>query len=612
MLFPAKMKEVCIIGLKNEKEEILENIQDFGFLHPKEIQLPLEMQQPGAEEEISALGRINKLLEKIESMENKKSNFLVDLFGPSTITKKIPDKINLKIIDSTERTINHHLDSLKNLETEIKDLEELKGLLLKVDKIDVDFSFLKYSRVVKTILGEVEIKKTKDLQKILNQFNTTIYGISQFSKNMGSAIIISHFSEADHVKELTKHLLTEYDMSKLIKKPKKQLNGVTRKLNRLKKEYNRVFKNFLKQSTEWKQYLFIAKGFLMNLKEKKDVQAYLRSTEKTFILCGWVPENHVNKLASSVKNFNCWFNFEKADDAPILLENPRIVKPFESFVKNYGFPQYKHLDPTSILALTIPLFFGFMMSDVVYGISLLIVSLLIKRSLKNKTTEWVTSIAIPFSIFTVLFGILFGSYAGFEFHPIWLSPQQKPIALFAVAIFIGILHINLGLILNMTNGVKNKDLTIILDSISWFFIEFSVITGAMRFLGLFEISTNVLIISLIIGGGIRFFIKKFIGIIDIPGFFGNVLSYTRLMIIVLASVYIVYVINFSVKMLWGTFIPLSILIFVVGHSFNFLMSTLGASINSLRLHYIEFFGRFFEGNGIEYKPFRKNLSVEVI
>jgi len=612
MLFSAKMKEVCIIGLKNEKEEILENIQDFGFLHPKEIQLPLEMQQPGAEEEISALGRINKLLEKIESMENKKSNFLVDLFGPSTITKKIPDKINLNIIDSTERTINHHLDSLKNLETEIKDLEELKVLLLKVDKIDVDFSFLKSSRVVKTILGEVEIKKTKDLQKILNQFNTTIYGISQFSKNIGSAIIISHFSEADHVKELTKHLLTEYDMSKLIKKPKKQLKGVTRKLNRLKKEYNRVFKNFLKQSTEWKQYLFIAKGFLTNIKEKKEVQAYLKNTEKTFILCGWVPEKNLNQITNSLKNFDCWMNFEKVEEAPVLLDNPRIFKPFETFVKNYGYPSYKSLDPTFILALTIPIFFGFMMSDVVYGISLLIVSLLIKRSLKNKTTEWVGNIAIYCSIFTVLFGILFGSYAGFGFHSIWINPQQKPTILLVVALIIGIIHINVGLVLNMVNGVKNRDLKTILDSISWFLIQFTIISGVIEVFGLIEISTTFLLVPLIFGIVIRFFIKKLMGMLEIPGFFGNIFSYARLMVIAMASIYIAFVINFSVNMIWNFFMPLAIVIFIFGHMFNFLLGILGASVHSLRLHYVEFFSKFLEGEGIEYKPFRKNLIVEVV
>jgi len=612
MIFPAKMKEVCIIGLKKEKDDILETIQDFGFLHPREMQLPLEMQQAEIEEEVVSLGKISKLLEKIESMENKRSSFLESIFGPSNITEKIPDKINLKTIDGIEKNINKHIGTLKTLETEIKDLEELNNLLLKIKGIKVNFSFLKSSRTTRTIIGEVYIKKIKDLQKILNQFNTTILDVNKISKDKWYVIIISHVSEANSIKELTQHLLKEYNMDKLIGDPKEHLTKISKKLNRLKEEHKESLGEFLVKSREWKKSLTITKGFLLNLKEKKDIQAYLKSTEKTFILCGWVPEKHLKEFTSAIKNFDCWLNFEKVEDAPILLENPKILKPFESFVKNYGFPQYKSLDPTFMLALTIPIFFGFMMSDVIYGISLLVVSLLIKRSLKNKTTEWVASMATSFSIFTILFGILFGSYAGFEFHSIWLSPQQKPTALFAVALFIGIVHVNMGLVFNMINGFKNKDLMTILDSISWFFIEFSVISGAMKFLGAFEISTTILVISLIIGSGIRFFIKKFIGIIDIPGFFGNVLSYTRLMIILLASAYIVYVINFSVKMMWKTFIPLAIIIFVVGHSFNFLMGTLGASINSLRLHYIEFFGRFFESNGIEYKPFRKNLSVEVI
>lgn len=606
------MKEVCIIGLKNEKEEILENIQDFGFLHPKEIQLTLGTQQPEAEMEISDLNRINKLLEKIESMENKKSNFLVDLFGSPTITKKIPDKINLKTIDKIETTINHHLDLLKNLETEIKDLEDLKELLLKVNNIGVDFSFLKSSTTTKTIIGGVDIKKTKDLQKILDQFNMTIYEINRFSKNMGCAIMVSHFSESDQVKELTKHLLTEYDMSKLTRTPKKQLKDVMKKLNRLKKGYEELLKNFLKQSIEWKQSLFIAKGFLTNLKEKKDVQTYLKNTEKTFILCGWVPEKYVNQITSSLKNYNCWMNFEKVEEAPILLENPRIFKPFELFVKNYGYPTYKCLDPTFMLALTIPIFFGFMMSDVVYGISVLILSIIIKRFLKNKNTEWIGSIAIYCSIFTILFGILFGSYAGFGFHPIWINPQEKPTIFLVIALSIGIIHTNIGILLNAINAVKKRDSKTVLDSISWFLIQFGVICGVMNVFGAIKFSTTFLLVPLILGIGIRFFIKKLMGMLEIPGFFGNIFSYARLMAIALASIYIAFVINFSVNMIWKIFMPLAVVIFIFGHTFNFLLGILGASVSSLRLHYVEFFSKFFEGEGVEYKPFRKNLSVEVV
>jgi V/A-type H+-transporting ATPase subunit I len=606
------MKEVCIIGLKNEKEEILENIQDFGFLHPKEIQLPIGTQQPETEIEINTLSRINKLLEKIESMENKKSNFLVDLFGSPTVTKKIPDKINLKTIDKIEITINHHLDLLKNLEIEIKDLEDLKELLLKVKDIEVDFSFLKSSKVVKAIIGEVEIKKTKEFQKILDRFNMTIYGISQFSKNMGSAIIISHFSESDQVKEQTKPLLTEYEISRLIRRPKKQLKELMKKLNRLKKEHNRYLKNFVKQSIEWKQSLFITKGFLTNLKEKKDVQTYLGNTEKTFILCGWVPEKYVNQITSSLKNYNCWMNFEKVEDAPIFLDNPRIFKPFESFVKNYGYPSYKCLDPTFMLVLTIPIFFGFMMSDVVYGISILIASLLIKRSLKNKTTEWVSNIAIYCSVFTVLFGILFGSYAGFGFHPIWINPQEKPTIFLVIALIIGIIHTNIGILLNAINGIKKRDSKTVLDSISWFLIQFGVICGVINVFGLIKFSTTFLLVPLILGIGIRFFLKKLMGMLEIPGFFGNIFSYARLMVIALASIYIAFIINFSTGMLWKNYIPLAILLFVFGHMFNFLLGILGASVSSLRLHYVEFFSKFLEGEGIEYKPFRKNLIVEVV
>jgi V/A-type H+-transporting ATPase subunit I len=121
-----------------------------------------------------------------------------------------------------------------------------------------------------------------------------------------------------------------------------------------------------------------------------------------------------------------------------------------------------------------------------------------------------------------------------------------------------------------------------------------------------------LLVPLTLGIGIRLFIKKLMGMLEIPGFFGNIFSYARLMAIALASIYIAFVINFSVNMIWKIFMPLAVVIFIFGHTFNFLLGILGASVSSLRLHYVEFFSKFLEDEGIEYKPFRKNLSVEVV
>jgi V/A-type H+-transporting ATPase subunit I len=608
MLFPAKMKEVSIIGLKEEKENVLESIQNFGFLHPKETNLTLKSQQPENEGEIAAISRINRLLEKIDGAMNKKTSFLESFFGPPSTTKKIPNKINLKNIDSIEKSVNKNIDSLRNLEVEIKDLENLNELLLKLKGIKIDFSSIKSSKNTKTFLGEVDIK---DIQKILERFDNAIFEIKKFSKDKAFLIIIYHLSESNIIKEINQYILKEYDIKKLTGTPIEQLKKMNKKLNQLKKEYEPTLKKFLIKSKQWKQSLTITRGFLTNLKEKKDIEVYLKNTEKTFILSGWVPEKYSNKLASSLKKFNCWINLEETKEAPILLENPKILKPFESFVRSYGFPQYGFLDPTFFVALALPIFFGFMMSDVIYGVFLLIISLLLKRFLRNKTTEWLSNVAIFCSVFTILFGIIFGSYAGFGFQPIWINPQKKPITMLVTAISIGILQVNIGIILNIINGIKNRDLKKLLDSISWFLIEFSVISGAAGVLGLFKISTNILL-PFILGVGIRIFIKKFLGLMDIPSFFGNILSYARLMIIVLTSTYIAFVINLSVQMLWGKFILLAVIIFIFGHTFNFLLSILGASINSVRLHYVEFFGKFFDGNGMEYKPFRKNLIVEVI
>ncbi|MCK4968284.1 MAG: V-type ATP synthase subunit I, partial [Candidatus Aenigmarchaeota archaeon] len=299
---------------------------------------------------------------------------------------------------------------------------------------------------------------------------------------------------------------------------------------------------------------------------------------------------------------------KRSDDskgAPTELENPKGVKPFEFFMGLYSLPKYTEVDPTFFMFLTFPLFFGFMLGDLGYGILTFIIFWVIRSKINSKELKPVLSVMMFASFMTAVFGYIFGEFFGaehifgYEMHPIF-HRLHDPVGLFTMSIIIGVVHVNMGLIIGFYNEFKSHGIkAALLEKASWMILQL----GALAYVTINSSVGGVVIIASIImlamGEGVK-------GILELPSILTNILSYARLMAVGLASAILALVVNEMAGSAFsaGTFgIIMGAIILVAGHTIAILLGMLSPFIHSMRLHYVEFFLKFYQGGGKEYKPF---------
>jgi V/A-type H+-transporting ATPase subunit I len=306
--------------------------------------------------------------------------------------------------------------------------------------------------------------------------------------------------------------------------------------------------------------------------------------------------------------------------APVVMQNPRVARPFESLVKLLAMPRYGHIDPTQLMAFFLPIFFGMILGDVGYGILALGISLFAMRRIKAGVARDVLIILAMGSGWAILFGFLFGEFFGtlgehFGMHPLWFdrASAENVAGLLMMTIAIGAVHITLGLILGLIEAAKDRSRTHLLERGGMFIglIGLFVIVGVVAGLlpdGFMNPAIAGIIVGVVLLGASLGKLGIVMGPIEFITLIGNVLSYLRIAAIGLASVYLAKVAN-EVAGIVGN-VVVGALIAILIHALNLVLGMFSPTIHSLRLHYVEFFRKFYEGGGRVYEPFKSNTVVE--
>jgi V/A-type H+/Na+-transporting ATPase subunit I len=352
-------------------------------------------------------------------------------------------------------------------------------------------------------------------------------------------------------------------------------------------------------------------------------------TDMTFILVGWLPEKDYDLVRESLREDigetllvqKLPLSPELRKQAPVVLQNPRATRPFESLVKLLSLPRYGRIDPTRLMSFFLPFFFGMILGDVGYGALLLLITLALISRFKPGVLRDILIVLGMGAGWSMIFGFLFGEAFGtlgeerLGMHPIWFSrtSSEHVAALLLMTIAVGAVHITLGLILGVWEAVRDKSRSHLLERggmlvglVSLFFIV-GVLTEYLP-RGLMTPAISGLILGIVLLGSSLGWLGVIMGPIEFIGLIGNVLSYLRIAAIGLASVYLAKVANDVAGMVGNLIV--GIILAVLIHTLNLVLGAFSPTIHSLRLHYVEFFRKFYEGGGRPYEPFKSQGFFE--
>ncbi len=447
---------------------------------------------------------------------------------------------------------------------------------------------------------------------------------------------------------LDQHGFDSLDLSSFSARIPEELARLQQRLQALHAEIAQV-KAELKELVSQKQSFKIIEEYLTNeIERHKDMQRFAE-TQTIYFVEGWMKANDKHALEHSLSTYadsvEIFYEAPESNDptVPVILENPPRLQPFEIITRMFGMPKYYEPDPTPFLAPFFFLFFGLCLTDAAYGIVLvLLMGWFMRKYVVDAGTRQLAKLLYYGGISTIICGALTGGWFGniLDYMPkplafvtavknsvIVLDPMKQPLLFLGLALMLGYIQLIYGIVLKMRHRLRNGEVyDAWIDQGIWLlFINslfFMLILSALGVgKSLFGQSMIVMCQGFaLLSGAARVWLNDrgnphtvkriFVGLYslyDIVGIFSDVLSYSRLLALGLATGVIAMIIDMFVLMtgkIPGVGFLVGIVIFIAGHAFNLIINTLGAFIHSGRLQFVEFFSKFFESGGKRYKAFR--------
>ena len=382
----------------------------------------------------------------------------------------------------------------------------------------------------------------------------------------------------------------------------------------------------------------------LNLLNREQTASNCPATERTVILEGWVRKKDFRRLEQIVSGFEAAgvtkIEPAEGEEIPVVIENRRLVRPFEVVTRLYGMPQHLNVDPTVFLAPFFAVFFGLCLADAGYG--LIMVGVLWWTSRKLQGNKNILRMLIMCGVTTALAGAMTGSWFsdaitalipqnwalykalnGLRLTVMWFDPMKEPMTFFMLSLLLGYLQIQFGLFIAFVHNLLKRDfIAAVCDQLTWIVMlncllglglsKGGILPGGLgKIFGLAALIPAAVIL-LFSGRELRWGGRIGLGTFNLFStvfFAGDILSYVRLMALGMVGSGFGMAINVLVKLVIDA--PyvgwlLGAIVFVGGHLFNLAISMLGAFVHSLRLQFVEFFPKFFQGGGRQFTPLQND------
>ncbi|MPZ95290.1 MAG: hypothetical protein GEU96_10360 [Propionibacteriales bacterium] len=358
--------------------------------------------------------------------------------------------------------------------------------------------------------------------------------------------------------------------------------------------------------------------------ERAEAGQHADVSARTFVLRLWVPvaqtamvEQELRKQLGAAVAVARLAGGGSSDDPPVLLRNRPGWQPFQRLVGFLSWPTPGGVDPTRFMAVGLPLFFGVMVGDVVYGAALLAISWVLRRRwADNDTVSELGRVLTLGGWWAVAFGILFGEALGDLGHTLGLpavwfyrgGPEAlEPLLLFALAI--GSAHIVLGLLLGLWTAARGRRGRQVAEKSGSLLVLAGLfgltgVTVAWLPAAMLTPAVGAVVVGIVVASASQGALGLLLGPLEVLGMIGNILSYLRLAAVGLASVYLAHVANQLAVV--GPLL-LGIVVASFFHALNLALAAFSPMIQALRLHYVEFFGEFHDGGGRLFSPLGRDV-----
>lgn len=640
------MKKVELIALLTDSKKIIEFLQRRGVV---EI-------SSNDDEELDTTN-VTAIVGEFEKFRSTVAEALEILNKYSPEKKPVTEmfesrtEVNIDTLDNPDFRLEKTLSIANEIVRSNQEISEIEKNISQIDvkcdilkqwkNLDIPMNF-KGTSMTSAFIGTVPFSITEDF---INLFpNGSYMEIISQSKEQTNLFIVCVNDVVDEIRDL----LRQNSFNSISEPENNTPSEVIERCRneRLSYENRRLeLQKHIKDLSEHRKKLEISADYLQMRKDKYNAFSSLGFTEKTFVLNGYIPEKYVNSLREELeKKFTVYVDFTEPpedEEVPVLLENSKFSAPVEGITKMYSMPSKSDVDPTPVMSFFYYLFFGMMLSDAGYGLLMLIGTTIILKKFKldntmKKTMTMFRNCGVSTLIWGALFGSWFGDivqvvgreYFGKEIGSIalWFQPLDDPIKLLLYSFALGILHLFLGVGVSFKMSWDDgRKLDAILDTVPVYLtilgvapLAASILTDVpsiLKTIGTYLLIAGVVLIVLTSGRSSKSIFGKFFGGLyalynTATGYLSDILSYSRLLALGLATGSIASVINLIGTMPENMIVKtiLLVVVFIVGHTANLAINLLGAYVHTDRLQFVELFGKFYTGGGREFNPFAINTK----
>ena len=648
---PESMVKVRVMTVKDYSEKTLKTLHRIGVLHVEEgkelkpvDKAAIELEHREVNELLTFVDDVLSYIPREEQVSLEEDIEVIYTRPFSEIGNEVRLLYN-KINQLHERIVKLN-DEVQQLAELGRYLEPLAGQAdLKLGDLKFSGDYL-FSRVV--VLSNEAYKSLHDKLKnyLFENIVTTVEGETIF-----------HAVAKVRDQKIIESLVTDAG-GKILQIPDEDLTLrgfleiTSSKIRSLEEELSKLREELQSKAREDLNRLALLREALSAENERLSVLEKACEAKYVTLIEGWIPANNAESAISEVRE-NIDYVFidtrkpEQNEEPPTKMRNKGGIKPFQTIINLFATPKYREWDPTPIVAYSFALFFGIMVCDVLYALGII----LLARFLLGKFTD--DSSTDSFKLFqrmiyicggvALVGGLLTGQYFGdiytfFGIENLALVQSAKqalqdPVTFIIIALGIGFIHVNIGHLIALIKGIKERQKAVITSKIGLFVFELGIPAVLSAMLGMnlpgftpqinsillyFMVPGILLIIisSIMLSGGLGAIMWLF----DITGLLGDVMSYARLAGVGLATFYLASTFNMMAG-LFGEMIPgtagviiggiMGVVIIVFGHTVNMVLTAITGFMHSLRLCFVEFMFKFYEGGGREYSPFKLKKRVAI-